>query len=111
MASGKLIECVLWFCKLNLDRSIFRSSDCSCRSHYIPKKTKNKCFYSNLVNENMLRIEDVKIKGKYLELQFEAEISCVAGHPSSTALLPLCGYIKTIISYDSNYQMIFKETC
>lgn len=75
------------------------------------RKQKNKCFYSNLVNENVLRIEDVKIKGKYLELQFEAEISCVAGHPSSTALLPLCGYIKTIISYDSNYQMIFKETC
>lgn len=62
-----------------------------------------------MVIENILKIEEVKIKGKYLELSFGAEILYVAGHLPSTAFTSLCGYIKTIILYDSNYQMIFKE--
>lgn len=53
----------------------------------------------------MLRIEEVKIKGNYLELPFGTETSYVAGH----AFLPLRGYIKTIILYDSIYQIISKE--
>lgn len=73
------------------------------------KENKKKCFYSNLVNENVLIIEEIKNKEKYLELPFGAEISYFAGHPLSTAFPPLCGYIKMIILYDSNYQMIFKE--
>lgn len=41
-------------------------------SHYKWKKTEKKCFCSNLGNENVLRIEDGKIKEKYLELPFGA---------------------------------------
>lgn len=59
------------------------------KSLHTKEKQKNKCFYSNLVNENMLRIEEVKIKGKYLELPFAAETSYIAGHAPSPTLLPL----------------------
>lgn len=107
-ASGKLIEYVLHFCELNLD-STFRSSDCGWKSYYIWKKTKTKCFYSRLVNKKVLRLEDVKIKRKYLELPFGAEISCCAGHPPSTTLPHLCGCIKTIVLCYPNYQIIFKQ--